>query len=696
MSYQLTETLRLVWNWGNFVHEDTKPRLVDVAKGKTLATLTGHTDYIRGAFMLGPDKIVTWSNDCSIRIWALDGTCLHTLTEHSDYVCSVVAVNDSCLASTAGDDRLIVWSLQDGTSRTIDNLGTDLSISLSGPARVLLRADQRALRLIDVDGAEPVTAALEEPTSFLSTHAFDETTFLVIDDSGLTRIRWQDGTTLCAIDVADASGAPWRCDAFLALEGGRALIACHFYSKPGRVVFRLYDMDKAALVAECDISGGDVLWMRANTGGAPVTVQLKDYRRLTLDAATLRPLKTSGVTSYQADGFCCYAPEEEPSSSMGQPMSVTWLDPHKATCAIFDDNDEAVDMAACGVLADASTAIAFESHWRVYSPGLVGFENLSKEAFAHLYPGQSAAAHWAACKSGRLPALAREAAQVLGCTALDARMAARQLEEAVSDRLYFAPGQDGLFLAYSPKSHSIWQLNEAGTCFNLAVKNEPGAFVGHTLLRGLSGQVMRLGSDGLRPAHTVSGAALFLHQEAFLGNWNVHLRANGHLLIRQGTGVTVLDSQTGETLAGLESGHGMGMWGVLAGGDGPIITWSRSSLRSWDRQTYAPLVEVKDPEDWGPGYEFICQSPSGHAVFTPGDCTYDSRIMIWDGLHTLAVYAGHAPNDVAQITALTSEIFLSKGINHGGTSPVRLWRCPCHVFDEPTPPSQNTGASKAL
>lgn len=68
MSYQLTDELRLVWNWGNFLHEDTQPRLVNTKTGRSLAVFEGHSDYVRGAMMLGSDRIVTWSNDCSIRI----------------------------------------------------------------------------------------------------------------------------------------------------------------------------------------------------------------------------------------------------------------------------------------------------------------------------------------------------------------------------------------------------------------------------------------------------------------------------------------------------------------------------------------------------------------------------------------------------------------------------------------------------
>lgn len=43
-------------------------------------------------------------------------------------------------------------------------------------------------------------------------------------------------------------------------------------------------------------------------------------------------------------------------------------------------------------------------------------------------------------------------------------------------------------------------------------------------------------------------------------------------------------------------------WACVWGGvlkDGPIVTWSRVSLRSWDAQNYAPPVELEDAEDCG-------------------------------------------------------------------------------------------------
>ncbi len=57
MSIELSQQRRVVWNWSNFLQEDTRPRVIHTATGATLCELVGHTDYIRGGLELPENRL---------------------------------------------------------------------------------------------------------------------------------------------------------------------------------------------------------------------------------------------------------------------------------------------------------------------------------------------------------------------------------------------------------------------------------------------------------------------------------------------------------------------------------------------------------------------------------------------------------------------------------------------------------------
>ena len=54
--------------------------------GECLKTLEGHSNYVFSVAILGPDRIVSGSQDKTVKIWNTDGECLKTLEGHSNYV----------------------------------------------------------------------------------------------------------------------------------------------------------------------------------------------------------------------------------------------------------------------------------------------------------------------------------------------------------------------------------------------------------------------------------------------------------------------------------------------------------------------------------------------------------------------------------------------------------------------------------
>lgn len=671
MSLQLTDTLRLVWNWGNFVHEDTEPRLVNTQTGESLAVLKGHTDYVRGALMLGQDRFATWSNDCSIRIWSLDGTCQQVLLGHNEYISSVFDLGAGQLVSSSGDETIRLWSLADGSCRGLGGLGKDVRLLLVHHGRLVLSAETNRILLIDAKQSRTLKT-FDCTGSFPDVYPFDSSTFLIVDDVLVQRISWNDGVHACRFKLQPGS----RCDAVLALEPERLLLVSHRSCTALRQYFELWDVRQGVCLAQRDISGETVLWLERGPMGSTVTAQLKDYRRLTFNADTLAPVTKAGVLAYQADGFDCYAPEEQRSKPSQTALNVTWLDPEKATCAIFDAKHKSIHLHGCGALEDGRVVIAFRSHRRIYDHDVSKYETLSNAAFEDSHADYVRSKQWDQCLLGIPTALAHEAHLVCGLDVEVVLDALGSLRASTSDHLHLTASPDGLFLVSSPKHQSIWRLSPLGTHFDLVLEGVEGALIGKEPIGSRDGHLMRWTDTGLAPLQAIDGSTLKMHADAARCAGDYCLKSNGQLLVRSGSGVRVLDSHTGKVVTVLESGHGMGMWGFCRPEGGPLVTWSRMSLRSWDPETYAPLVELKDPEDWGPGYEDVRAAPCGQVQFFAGEYTYDSRIMLWDGHHRLAVYSGHAPGEIYSATALKPGLFLSQADSHVAGRSARLWQAP--------------------
>jgi WD40 repeat protein len=70
---------------------DKTLRLWDVASGKCVKTLEGHSDYVSSVSFSKDNKIVvSGSGDNTLRLWDVaTGKCVKTLEGHSDYVRSV-------------------------------------------------------------------------------------------------------------------------------------------------------------------------------------------------------------------------------------------------------------------------------------------------------------------------------------------------------------------------------------------------------------------------------------------------------------------------------------------------------------------------------------------------------------------------------------------------------------------------------
>lgn len=102
----------------------------DLSTGECIKTLVGHTNNVR-ALVSYNDKLISGSNDCTIKIWNPDsGECLKTLSTHQDYVTALVMDNDN-LISGSFDKSIKKWNLDSGECiKTLEHKGEVLALCM--------------------------------------------------------------------------------------------------------------------------------------------------------------------------------------------------------------------------------------------------------------------------------------------------------------------------------------------------------------------------------------------------------------------------------------------------------------------------------------------------------------------------------------------------------------------------------------
>ena len=77
-----------------------------------VAKLEGHTHRIGGAQELKDGRIVTWSEDNTIRLWNEGGGFLGALHGHKDKIVRVFELDNGELLSSSADEQLLIWDTQ--------------------------------------------------------------------------------------------------------------------------------------------------------------------------------------------------------------------------------------------------------------------------------------------------------------------------------------------------------------------------------------------------------------------------------------------------------------------------------------------------------------------------------------------------------------------------------------------------------
>ena len=96
--------------------EDETLRIWDSGSGKCLVVLEGHASaWIEGALVLPDGRILSWAKDATLRIWdSQSGECLAVLKGHLEWVKGALVLPDGRILSWAKDATLRIWDSQSG------------------------------------------------------------------------------------------------------------------------------------------------------------------------------------------------------------------------------------------------------------------------------------------------------------------------------------------------------------------------------------------------------------------------------------------------------------------------------------------------------------------------------------------------------------------------------------------------------
>lgn len=94
-----------------------------------MKTLRGHTDCVRSLALLDPDRLLSSSNDASIRCWSIDaGVCLAEFYGHTSFVYSIAVDPARRFFASSGEDRSVrVWPIPEigcSSNQQVDCLQT--------------------------------------------------------------------------------------------------------------------------------------------------------------------------------------------------------------------------------------------------------------------------------------------------------------------------------------------------------------------------------------------------------------------------------------------------------------------------------------------------------------------------------------------------------------------------------------------
>ncbi len=210
----------------------------------TIAVLRGHTKPVKGALMLGDSRTLSWSEDCTLRIWDLESAQeIHKLEGHTETVYGALLFGNSRLLSWSYDRTLIIWDLESG--KVLQKLEGH-----TGGVHALLFADYRALSW-SYDGTL-IIWDLESGHAIHKLEGHTESVYgalLLVDCRALS---WSGDCTLRIWDL-ESGHAVHKLEGHTESVYGALLLAdCRALSWSGDCTLRIWDLESGTEIRKLE------------------------------------------------------------------------------------------------------------------------------------------------------------------------------------------------------------------------------------------------------------------------------------------------------------------------------------------------------------------------------------------------------------------------------------------------------------
>jgi hypothetical protein len=113
----------------------------------------GHTGRVRGVLLTADNRVVSWGQDATIRIWNLAGSCDTVLTGHTHDIRGVVALDETRFLFWDARNAVFVWDPESPTSQKLARLKRPIDGARVLPDRkIVLWCDNAIIYIVDESG----------------------------------------------------------------------------------------------------------------------------------------------------------------------------------------------------------------------------------------------------------------------------------------------------------------------------------------------------------------------------------------------------------------------------------------------------------------------------------------------------------------------------------------------------------------
>jgi APAF-1 helical domain/WD domain, G-beta repeat len=138
--------------------QDQTLRVWDVDSGAS-RVLEGHTDQVTALAVLPDGRVVSGSCDHTLRVWDVDSDASRALEGHKSWVWALAVLPDGRVVSGSCDHTLRVWDVDSDASRVLEgHRGWVWALAVLPDGRVVSGSEDWAVILWDLETAKPMSA----------------------------------------------------------------------------------------------------------------------------------------------------------------------------------------------------------------------------------------------------------------------------------------------------------------------------------------------------------------------------------------------------------------------------------------------------------------------------------------------------------------------------------------------------------